>query len=399
MSGYFEELVQTISSLKEQAMRSLLTMIGIIVGVMAIIGIVSIGQAGKNSIKKDLESFGTNIAAMWPERRENSVYKPLNKYDAEFLRHLAFIESVSPIYYLYKEVRYNDFKTTTMVNGVNEGYFKLNNRTVSTGRLFTEKENTGSRRVCVITEGIKNDIQKKYGIVNPVGRIIKIGDFPFYIIGVLKKPELKSFLSTLMSEERDVYVPENALKITFGNFDIRYLIFGLKEGVKPEKAKNSLEFLFRLRKGKNTYYGMNFLESQVNVFTGVMNKITFIITLIGALSLFVGGVGIMNIMFISVTERTREIGIRKALGASQNAIMRQFLSEAVIISFAGSTLGVLVGILITILIESAIKWGIYISALSVVISYVFSTLIGITFGLLPAKKAASLNPIDALRYE
>ncbi|MCK5599402.1 ABC transporter permease [bacterium] len=399
MNDFWEELVQSLGNLKGNKTRSFLTMLGVVVGVMAIIGIISIGEAGKLSIKKDLESFGSNLAAIWADKREDTVYKPLNNYDVEFLRSLPFIKDVSPTLSLYREVRRSDKRLDCPIMGVSPSYFGLNNRHIEKGRFFSSFENNNFRRVCVITEGIKKELFERHGIDDPVGHVVKIGDFPFFVIGVMKKIELQSFLSSFVGEEKEIYVPERTVKTTFGISRINYILFGLKEGVKPTAARKSLTSMFRLRKGRNTYYGMQFVENQINAFSSVMNTVTMIITLIGALSLFVGGVGIMNIMFISVTERTREIGIRKSLGATQVTILRQFLNEAVILSLLGAFAGIAIGSLVTLAVEGVIKWKPYISPGAIVLSVFFSLIIGVVFGIIPAKKASALHPIDALRYE
>ena len=399
MNRFFEGFSQSLANLSGNKTRSFLTMLGIIVGVFAIIGIISIGEAGKLSIKRDLESFGSNLAAIWAEKKSDTIYKPLNKYDVEFLKNLSYIEELSPILSLYRDVRIENYKLQTAIIGVNENYFSLNNRKIDKGRFFTSFENQHFRRVCVITEGIKKDLFDRNSIEDPVGKVIKIGDFPFFIIGVIKKVELKSILAGLVREERDVYIPENTMKTTFGVNRINYILFSLKKGIKPNIVKKTITSLFKIRKGENTYYGTQFIESQIKQFTSLMTTITLIIALIGGLSLLVGGIGIMNIMLISVTERTKEIGIKKAIGATEGMILKEFLQEAIILSLIGAFIGTIIGISITVLLELAIKWQIYISPLAIVIAIVFSTFIGALFGSIPAKKASALHPIDALRYE
>ncbi|MCD6577932.1 ABC transporter permease [bacterium] len=399
MSFFLQEIEQTFLTLKENKTRSFLTIIGIIVGVAAIIGIISIGQAGKNSIKKDLESFGKNIAAIWPEWRENSYYVPLNKYDLQFIRHLKYIKKASPVIYLNGNTQFKDYNSIYPLNGVDENFFGLNNKKVKTGRLFSKNDNIYNKRVCVITEGLEKELAKRFAIFNPVGKIIKINGFPFFIVGVLKPVKLSSFLASFQEKEKEIYIPEKTMATTFGKKTISYILFSTVDKAKPEVVKRNLLSLFKLRHGSKTLYKTQFLENQIDAFSNVMNKITLIITLIGALSLFVGGVGIMNIMFITVTERTREIGLRKAIGASEMTLMRQFLMEAIFLSIIGAFIGTLFGVAFTILIQLLIKWKIFISIFSVILAFFFSTIIGVVFGIIPAKKAASLNPIDALRYE
>ena len=158
MNRFFEGFSQSLANLSGNKTRSFLTMLGIIVGVFAIIGIISIGEAGKLSIKRDLESFGSNLAAIWAEKKSDTIYKPLNKYDVEFLKNLSYIEELSPILSLYRDVRIENYKLQTAIIGVNENYFSLNNRKIDKGRFFTSFENQHFRRVCVITEGIKKDL-------------------------------------------------------------------------------------------------------------------------------------------------------------------------------------------------------------------------------------------------
>lgn len=399
MNFFLQEIEQAFLTLKENKTRTFLTIIGIIVGVSAIIGIISIGQAGKNSIKKDLESFGKNIAAIWPEWREDSYYIPFNKYDLKFIRHLKYIKKASPVVNFQGNVQFRDYSSRYPLNGVDENFFGLNNKKTKKGRLFSKNDNVYNKRICIITEGLEKELAKRFGIFNPVGKIIKINGFPFFIVGVLKPVKLNSFLASFQQTEKEIYIPEKTMATTFGKKNISYIIFSTLDKAKPDVVKRNLLSLFKLRHGSKTLYKTQFLESQIDTFSNIMNKITLIITLIGALSLFVGGVGIMNIMFITVTERTREIGLRKAIGASEIALLRQFLMEAIFLSIIGAFIGSFFGVIFTVLIQLLIKWKIFISLFSVILAFLFSTIIGVVFGIIPAKKAASLNPIDALRYE
>ncbi|MCK4667456.1 ABC transporter permease [Candidatus Dependentiae bacterium] len=396
--NYLEALRQSLLNLKANKMRSFLTMIGIVVGVAAVVGIISMGQGAKESINKDLRSFGENLWAVYPDYdyELKKMAKPIYERDLVAFENINEIKLISPVYHYGVNIRrYNKNMSSSML-GIDKNYMKITNRKVSLGRDFRDSDFEYNRYICIITEKIQEDLFKSE---NPVNQTIKVNKINFTIIGVLKPQELESFLSNLVQKENNVLIPKRFVKRITSRNQISYVYLKTKENVNYNEFQSKIRRILKWKKGPGNKYVVSSLEQQIKVFSNVMNTVTMIISIIAGLSLFVGGIGIMNIMLISVTERTKEIGIRKAVGASRGDILRQFLIEAVVLSSIGGVSGIIFGSLFSVVIAKIAHWPVSISVPSIIIAFTFSFVVGIIFGIFPANKASRLNPIDCLHYE
>ncbi|MDD3627022.1 MAG: ABC transporter permease [bacterium] len=396
--NFIEAIIQSLSNLKVNKLRSFLTMIGIVVGVAAVVGIISMGQGAKESINKDLRSFGENLWAMYADYdyEKKKMAKPIYESDLEILESIGEIEQISPVFHFGVNLkRYNRSLASSLL-GIDENYFMITNRQVMMGRNFQSFDFEYNRYVCIVTEKVVDDLFKNE---NPIGQEIKINNINFTVIGVLKPQQLESFLSKLVTKENNVFIPKRFVNRFQNSTEISYVYIKTKEKVDYNEFKNKLTRIMLWKKGPGNKYEVASMEQQISVFSNVMNTVTMIISIIAGLSLFVGGVGIMNIMLISVTERTKEIGIRKAVGASRGDVLKQFLIEAIVLSSVGGTSGIVVGILLSVLVAKVAKWPITVSVTSIILAFTFSFIIGVIFGIFPANKASRLNPIECLHYE
>ncbi|HDS09452.1 MAG TPA: FtsX-like permease family protein [Firmicutes bacterium] len=396
--NFIEAVIQSLSNLKLNKMRSFLTMIGIVVGVAAVVGIISIGQGAKESINKDLRSFGENLWAMYADYdyEKKKMAKPIYESDLEIFNTINEIEMISPVYHHGVNLKRYNRSLASALYGIDENFFNITNRQIQTGRNFQSFDFEYNRYVCIITEKVVDDMFKAE---NPVGEELKINNINFTVIGVLKPQQLESFLSKLVTKENNVFIPKRFINRFQTSNEISYVYIKTKEKVDYNEFRSKLIRIMLWKKGPGNKYEVASMEQQIAVFSNVMNTVTMIISIIAGLSLFVGGVGIMNIMLISVTERTREIGIRKAVGASRGDILKQFLIEAVVLASFGGTTGIIFGILLSILVAKAAKWPITVSFTSIILAFTFSFIIGVIFGIFPANKASRLNPIECLHYE
>lgn len=402
---YKESFLMAWASLIANKMRSILTMLGIIIGVAAVIALVSIGNGVKQDIQNSISSLGSNLLMVMPGaprtpgvRPSAGSMKSLKVSDYEAISKLDGVKAASPMTNGSYVVIYQNKNWTTSVSGVSYNYLDVNNWSMKSGRFLSEKNVQNRERVAVVGKTV---VKNLFGDEDPVGAEIRVKNIPFRIIGVLNSKG-----SGTMGNDQDdmVIIPYTTAMERVEGVDYLRMIYVVgKDENGIDRLQSDIENLLRVRHGIKDTNLDDFNIQNMNSIMETMEETTGTLTLflgaVAAISLVVGGIGIMNIMLVSVTERTREIGVRKALGATYSVIVTQFLIEAVVISLMGGIIGIILGIGSSKLIGLASGMSTVISIPTIVMSFAFSMAIGLIFGIYPARKAAKLNPIDALHYE
>jgi putative ABC transport system permease protein len=392
-----------LRSLRANKLRTFLTMLGIIIGVASVISMISLGEGARRQTLSTIAKFGTNIITIKPGEKKNrhvstGKVETLMLEDAFAIRdYVRNINGVAAQVYQSSQLKYGNRNSNSTVRGVSSDYVWIGNFQMDLGRFFTEEEVRSSRKICVLGATV---VKNLFDGENPVGKTLKVDGKNYLIIGTtVAKGAL-----TWFDPDDQIFVPvTTAQKRLFGLKYIQSIDVQIKNMDDIETIKQDIETLLRnrhnLRQGeKSDFYVQNSAE-WLQSWGKAAQTFQFLLGGIAAISLLVGGIGIMNIMLVSVTERTREIGIRIAIGAKKREIRKQFLIESILISFLGGSLGIGLGVLIS---RAASRMGdleTIVSLQSVLLAFGFSVGIGIFFGLYPATKASNLNPIDALRYE
>ena len=402
---YKESFLMAWASLIANKMRSILTMLGIIIGVAAVIALVSIGNGVKQDIQNSISSLGSNLLMVMPGaprtpgvRPSQGSMKSLKVSDYQAISKLDGVKAASPYTANSYVSIYQSKNWTTTVSGVSSNFQDVNNWTMSEGRFISSKNVENRERVAVVGQTV---VKNLFAGDDPVGKEIRVKNIPFRVIGVLNSKGN----GTMGNDQDDViFIPyTTAMERVEGVDYLRmvYVVASDDNGI--DRLQSDIENLLRVRHGiKDTNlddFNIQNMKSIMETMDQTTGTLTLFLGAVAAISLVVGGIGIMNIMLVSVTERTREIGIRKALGATYFVIVTQFLIEAVVISLMGGLIGIALGIGASKLIGLASGMSTVISVPTIILSFAFSMAIGLVFGIYPARKAAKLNPIDALHYE
>ncbi|QXM05211.1 ABC transporter permease [Crassaminicella indica] len=401
-----ESIKVAISAIWVNKMRSLLTMLGIIIGISSVIAVVALGQGSRAAIDKEFEQFGASRGFIRTNWRETVTQKDyLTHSDIDALKK-TFAEKLDAIIQNIEEAgkikSKNDMISISLI-GANENYNKIEKINMLKGRYISESDVKAKRSVAIIDKDTAMDV---FGRTNILGENIMVDTgytkASFVIVGLYEKP--KSTLQSLGGGERkpDIFVPVTTLEKIMGMGDYLWGIqVSFKRNVDVQATIDKMLKLIERRHGnigENKYISYT-AEGEMQSFTKITGVVTAVISAIAAISLLVGGIGVMNIMLVSVTERTREIGIRKAIGAKRKDILLQFLVESVIVSGIGGIIGTVIGIGISFVIARFIKIPPSVSISTIAIAWLFSAGVGIFFGIYPANKASKLDPIEALRYE
>ena len=394
------------SALMANKMRSLLTMLGIIIGVGAVIAMVSIGMGVRNNIQQSIASLGSNMLIVMPGAENRTGVRggagsktTLEDEDADAIKaKIGGIDNVSAMVSGSYQVVFGNSNWKTSVQGVSPDYMDIRSLEIESGIFITEHDMVKRNRVAVIGSTVSENL---FGGSNPVGQNIRINNQPFKIIGVLKKKGQSS-----MGQDQDdvIIVPmTTAQERMLGVNYVHSINVQVSSPDIMDEVQEDIETLLRQRhhiaKGQEDDFNVRNLTSLMETMDSTTAMITMLLGAVAGISLLVGGIGIMNIMMVSVTERTREIGIRKALGATFRNIMMQFLIESVVIGIIGGVIGIFMGCTLSIAVAEFFNFNTVITLLPIAVSFSFAVGTGLFFGIYPARKAAKLDPIEALRYE
>lgn len=398
-----EILTMSKDALMSNRIRSALTMLGVIIGVASVIMLISIGEGARAYIHRELGNLGTNILLVVPGKTsakggfhppEASTIRKLIYDDAVIIKkRTKHVADAVPVFLGSSKIKYLNQSRDNSVAGVTETYFDMRNLAVESGRFISESDVDSKRKVAVLGRTVKRDL---FGDKNALGTLVTVGDSKYRVIGVMEKKGV-----TLGIDFDDiVFIPTTSAQELFDTDRLFNITIKVKSSKELAEATAEIkQILMKRHAGREDFTVMS-QDEMLGVMTKVLNILTAVLAGIAAISLLVGGIGIMNIMLVSVRERIREIGIRKALGAKNRDILIQFLSESVALSLLGGSIGVLLGSAISLGLPYFLEFlPTQISWWSIFIAFFFSASVGIFFGVYPARKASLYDPITALRYE
>jgi putative ABC transport system permease protein len=389
-----ESIRVALEGIMVSKLRSFLTTLGIVIGIAAVIAVVAIGQGGRAVLMSEMEKIGTNIFAIYVDWRSSKQVtgREFDLSDVTVIKDkVPDVTHLSPVSQTMSDVRGPKEKIYAQITGVSSDYSYIRKLNLKGGRFFAEEDDTGKRRVAVLDEELAGQV---FGRSQALGNKITIGDTPFLVVGIIAKGE--SALG--FSDNPRVYIPIQVWQVMF-NDQVQELEGSVTSKEKVEEAMGQAVKLLERRHHDPGKYASQSMEQEMQTANKITGIMTLVIGAIAGISLFVGGIGVMNIMLVSVTERTREIGIRMALGARRRDILVQFLIEAVVLCLLGGVIGMALGTGGAYLIAKLAKWPPLVSWWTALLAFAFSAAIGVVFGILPANKAARLNPIEALRRE
>ena len=399
----FETVKLAFQAILRNALRSFLTVLGIVIGVGAVIAMVTIGNGTAAKVSADLAKLGTNLLFVRPGQfgpgRATSDAKPFTFRDVEALRdQLHGVRAVAPIAQTSATVIAGSESRKTTVAGTDNAYLTTQNWVLSEGRTFFDGEVRSGRAACILGETVRDEL---FGSADALGRNIRVKNVSCEVIGILA-PKGQSSFGT--DQDDIVLMPLRAVqRRLIGNSDVGRINISAEDGVETAKVQTDIERLLRERRNitsaKDDDFSVRDMKQILETQTGTAKVLTGLLGAVAGVSLLVGGIGIMNIMLVSVTERTREIGIRLAIGAQESQVLMQFLVEAVVLSLLGGLIGILLGLGLAGLASAAMRLPFTIDFLIVTVAFLFSAAVGVVFGYFPARHAARLDPIEALRHE
>jgi len=396
-------LLLALRELRRNVMRSILTMLGIIIGVAAVIILVTLGSGATRKVTEQIASLGSNLLMVTPGKRmgpgQSTGAAPFKLADAEAIaRDVPSLAAVAPVSSRSTTAIYANENWSTTVTGTTDQYFTLSNRQMQEGRAFTAGEVRSGAAVCVIGETVR---EKLFGRHSPIGSRIRLQKLSCEVIGLIRSKGQSS-----MGTDQDdiIVVPLRTFQRRIaGNDDVSIVQVSAKDGASTDRVKRDIRRLMRVRRHLSSTQEDNFnvmdMKEIATMLSGTTQMMTMLLGAVAAVSLLVGGIGIMNIMLVSVTERTREIGTRLAIGALEREVLLQFLVEAVVLSSFGGLIGIALALLTSASLAGVLQVPFVFNAPIVIIGFVFSAAVGVVFGYVPARKAAPLDPIEALRHE
>lgn len=411
--NYSNLLKIALRAIAANKMRSFLTCLGIIIGVASVITMLAIGQGSKRSIQANIAEMGSNMIMISPGadmrggvRQDPSAMQTLKMEDYNAIKdQCSYVKAVSPTVNSSGQFINGNNNTQSTIYGVDLDYLEIRQLTVSNGEMFTETDVRTSAKVCVLGQTVVDYLFPDGS--DPIGKVVRFNKIPFRVVGVLKK---KGYNSMGMDQDNLALAPYTTVmkRILAQTYLGGINCSAITEGVTDQATEQISEILRRnhkLKEATDTFDGdeddftIRSQEELSSMMSSTTNMLTILLGCVAGISLIVGGIGIMNIMYVSVTERTREIGLRMSVGARGIDILNQFLIEAILLSVTGGIIGVLLGIGSSYAVNLLARWPIYIQPWSIIMSFAVCTFTGVFFGWYPAKKAARLDPIEAIRYE
>ncbi|OGP25034.1 MAG: multidrug ABC transporter substrate-binding protein, partial [Deltaproteobacteria bacterium GWB2_42_7] len=399
-----------INALRINKMRSGLTMLGIIIGVAAVIAMLSVGAGARTQISKEIASLGSNLLMIWPGTATSGGLRvgfgtmpTLTSDDAKAInQEVSEVAFAAPVLNGTAQIVYGNQNWSTIVTGTTPGFFDVREWPLESGNLFTQKDIDGATKVALVGQTV---VENLFGHEEPIGKIIRIKKIPFRVIGILSK---KGQSPIGQDQDDSIYIPvTTAQKRLFGTTFpgmVRMIVVKAKNSEILQDAEKSITALLRQRhhlmEGRDEDdFSVRNLTEMLATSEQAAKVMSILLGSIASVSLIVGGIGIMNIMLVSVTERTREIGIRMAVGARPRDILMQFLIEAIVLAMIGGGIGIITGVIGSYLISYFAGWEIYLATGAILLAFGFSAVVGVFFGFYPARKASGLAPVECLRYE
>jgi len=402
---FIETILIAMREIRRNVMRSSLTILGIVIGVAAVITMVTLGSGATAQVTSDISKLGSNMLQVRPgqaHRGPGGARADAASFDADdadaIERDIAGLAAVAPTASKMTQAVFGNQNRQVSITGSTNAFLKVRDWTLDSGRKFTEGEQRAGRAVCLLGATVRDEL---FGGQDPVGETIRLQKISFKVIGVLKAKGQSSFG---MDQDDFVLIPMRTVQRRMaGNTEVSAIYVSAKDGVSTEKVQADIERLMRERRriapNKDDDFNVRDMKEIVSMLTGTTRLLTGLLGAVAAVSLLVGGIGIMNIMLVSVTERTREIGIRLAIGALEREVLMQFLVEAVVLSSFGGICGIALGLTGAGLGSRFLKVPFIPSPGIVALAFLFSAAVGVIFGFFPARKAARLDPIEALRHE
>ena len=401
-----ETVLVALESLRVNLVRSLLTMLGIVIGVAAVIAMEALGRGAQDAVSSRIAALGTTLLMVVPGQVQvggvvsATDRAPLYVEDAEALtREAKYIAAVEPEMARQLQVQFEGANTATQVIGTTANYLQVRKYVLGRGKMFSDGDDAGRRRVAVVGATVVTDLRTTPAAL--LDSAIRISGIPFTVIGILAP---KGGASGFADPDDQILIPINTAR--FRVMDTRNLrtigVLASSEEAIP-RVMGEIERIMRrahhILPGRADDFQIRNMADFLSAFAATTQSFTLLLAGIAAVSLVVGGIGIMNIMLVSVTERTHEIGIRKAVGATRRVILLQFLVESVVLSLVGGGVGALIGVAAAALLRATVHWNTAVSASSIVLAFGFSAAVGVLFGVWPARRAARLDPVESLRYE
>jgi putative ABC transport system permease protein len=401
---FLNAILLALREIRRNVLRSSLTILGIVIGVAAVITMVTIGDGATAQIQADIQKLGTNLLQVFRGQGfggggVRSAAPPFTMDDVLAIEtEVSGVKAVAPSSNGGTQAIYGNTNWSTSVTGTNDKFLEVRDWTLASGRNFSDSELRSGASVCILGNTVKNEL---FGDQDPVGASIRLSRLSCQVIGVLTAKGQSGF-----GQDQDdlIVMPIRTLQRRIaGNSDVNSILVSARDGVSTEKVQADIERLLRerrkIRPGGDNDFNIRDLKEVSSTFTSTTRVLTALLGAVAAVSLVVGGVGIMNIMLVSVTERTREIGTRLAVGAMAKDVLLQFLVEAVVLATLGGIIGILLGLGVGAIATTAFKLPFVINVGIIVLAFGFSAAVGIVFGYFPAKRAAQLDPIEALRHE
>jgi putative ABC transport system permease protein len=400
----WETVRLAIQAIFRNALRSILTVLGIVIGVAAVIAMVTVGQGSSDQVTADVAKLGTNVLMVMPGAGRmgpgnNSVSAPLAMRDVEALvDQLSSVRTAAPYNQTTLNAVYGTEDTRTTVAGTDMRYLDVVDWGVAMGRRFLPAEERSGKAVCIIGETVRQEL---FGNTDPIGETVRLKNVACTVVGLLTVKGASSFGS---DQDNVVLMPIKAFqRRVVGSTDVSMIFVAAATSVSTERALADIETLMRERRrigeGEEDDFNVRDMKQLASMLTGITGVLTGLLSAVAAVSLLVGGIGIMNIMLVSVTERTREIGIRLAVGATANQVLMQFLVEAIVLSMIGGIVGILLGLGLAAVAANIMVIPFSPDASIVAMAFAFSAAVGVIFGYFPALHAARLDPIEALRHQ